>query len=108
MNNTTHIFRTLGLHPLTAVGMIAVDGMLFAAEAGTLSALWPVSVAVAAALTIPCILVQRYGYKDPWGLAVGKGMMVGVLTAIPTPLPSVISFTGGALGTASMLLSGGK
>lgn len=108
MNNPAHIFHTLGLHPLVAFGMIAVDLMLFAAEGATFEGSWPVSVAVGIALTIPCILIQRHGYKDPWGLAVGKGMMVGLLTAIPTPLPSVITLTGGVFGTASMLLGEGK
>ncbi len=108
INTAMHTFRTVGLHPLTAFGMIVVDWMLFAAEGATLNAAWPVSIGVAIALTVPCILLQRYGYKDSWGLAIGKGMIVGVLTAIPTPLPSVVSLTGGALGTTSMLLGDGK
>jgi hypothetical protein len=108
VNKATHILHSLGLHPLTAFGMIAVDLMLFAAEGGTLGTSWLISVAVGVALSIPCILIQRHGYKDTWGLAVGKGIMVGVLTAIPTPLPSIISLAGGVIGTTSMLLGSGK
>jgi hypothetical protein len=44
--------------------------------------------------------------KEPWGLAIGKGMIIGVLTAIPTPLPSILTFGGGVLGAAALL--GGK
>ncbi len=96
-----------GLHPLVGFGMFAVDWMLFVSEAATLEATWVLSVAVAAAVTIPCILIQKYGLKEEWGLAVGKGLMVGVLTAIPTALPSVFTFAGAAMGTVA-LLSGNK
>lgn len=97
-----------GLHPLVAFGMIGVDMMLFGAEGMTVGISWPISVGVAAVLTVPCILIQKYGMKEPWGLAVGKGLMVGVLTAIPTPLPSSVSLIGGGMGTVAVLTSGGK
>ncbi|MBN1582436.1 MAG: hypothetical protein JXA89_17140 [Anaerolineae bacterium] len=97
----------LGLHPLVGFGMFAVDWMLFGAESGTLAMSWPISIGVAAALTIPSILIQKYGFKDDWGLAVGKGLMVGVLTAIPTALPSIVPLAGGMMGAVA-LLSGNK
>ncbi len=43
--------------------------------------------------------------KEKWGLAIGKGLIVGVLTAIPTPLPAAIPFIGGTLGTVALLSS---
>lgn len=98
--------RLVGLHPLSAFAMVAVDWMLFGGEATTLAVSWPVSVAVAFFLAIPCILVQRFAMKDHWGLAIGKGMIIGVLTAIPTSLPSILTFGGGVLGAAALI--GGK
>ncbi len=97
-----------GLHPLVAFGMIAVDMMLFGAEGVTVGVSWPISVAVGAVLTVPCILIQKYGMKEHWGLAIGKGMLIGVLTAIPTPIPSVFSLVGGGLGTAALLSGASK
>jgi len=92
--------RQLGLHPLVAFAMVCVDIMLTAADVATVAT---VSVLVAVVLTVPCVLLQRYAYKESWGAAVGKGMIVGILTAIPTPLPSIVTGTGGVLGLVGLL-----
>jgi hypothetical protein len=106
--NTLQKFsKFFGLHPLVGFGMFATDLMLFGVEVGTFEIGWLVSVPVAAFLTIPCVLIQKYSYKDDWGSAIGKGMLVGVLTAIPTALPSAIPFIGGVLGTVNLLSPGG-
>jgi hypothetical protein len=80
--------------------MVVVDLMLTAADLITAAT---VSVVVAIILTIPCILLQRYAYKDEWGVAVGKGFIVGILTAIPTPLPAIVTGLGGIAGTIGLL-----
>ena len=98
MSKFQQFCKTMGLHPLVGFGMLLVDWMLFAAEGSTLGAGWIVSLGIAIALTIPCILIQRYGFKDEWGLAIGKGLLIGCLTAIPTPLPSFVPLIGGGLG----------
>lgn len=103
MSKYLQLCKMMGLHPLVGFGMFAVDSMLFTGEAGTLGASWVVSIGVAIALTIPSVLIQKYGFKEEWGLAIGKGIMIGCLTAIPTSLPSVVSFVGGALGTMALL-----
>ncbi len=108
MTKIQQLCALLGLHPLVAFGMIAVDMMLFGGESVTVGISWPISVAVGAVLTVPCILIQKYGMKEHWGLAIGKGMLIGVLTAIPTPIPSALSLVGGGLGTAALLGSGSK
>lgn len=94
------VLRQLGLHPLVAFAMVVVDLMLTAADLFTAAT---VSVLVAVILTIPCILLQRYAYKDEWGIAVGKGLIVGILTAIPTPLPAIVTGMGGVAGTIGLL-----
>lgn len=96
--------QVFGLHPLVGFGIVAVDWMLFGAEAGTAGISWLVSVAVAAGLTVPCVLIQKFGFKETWGLALGKGLIIGVLTAIPTAIPSFVSLAGGGMGTARLLL----
>ncbi len=93
MKSTLH---KLGLHPLVAFVMIAVDWMLFGADITGVG--WGISCAVAIALTLPVILAQKYAYKDNWGTAIAKGFIVCIITAIPTALPSVITGISGILG----------
>ena len=95
-----------GLHPFVGFGMFAVDLMLFGSETASLGISWPISVAVAIALTITSVLYQKHATSDKWGLAIAKGLMVGILTAIPTPLPSIFTLGGGVLGTVALLTDG--
>jgi len=95
-----------GLHPLVALAMICVDTMLFGSDilaVFTEGATLAISIAVAAILTIPCILLQKYAYKDNWGAAIGKGLIVGILTAIPTSLPSIVTGGSGVLGIVGLV-----
>lgn len=104
MKPLTSFCQTFGLHPFVGFGMFTVDWMLFGGEAATLGVSWVISVPVGLALTIPSILLQKHSFGDSWGTAIGKGMMVGILTAIPLPLPSLVTFTGGALGVGKLML----
>jgi hypothetical protein len=92
------ICRVMGLHPLVGFGMFAVDWMMFGGTVATTGVGWCVTMPVALFLSIPSALLQRHAFRDAWGIAVAKGMMVGVLTAIPTPLPSIAPLAGGVLG----------
>lgn len=103
MNKFLQFCQMMGLHPLVGFGMFAIDWMLFAAEGGTLGASWFISIGIAIVFTIPIILIQKYGLKEEWGLAIGKGLLIGCVTSIPTALPSVIPLVGGALGTVTLL-----
>jgi len=103
MNKFIQFCQLFGFHPLVAFGMLAVDWMLFGQESVTLGITWPISIAVAAALAIPCALIQKFGMIDQWGLAIGKAAIVGILTAIPTPLPSTATFIAGTLGTVALI-----
>jgi hypothetical protein len=67
---------------------------------------WPISIPIGIATTIICVLIQKNAMREQWGLAVGKGLFVGLLTAIPTPLPSFITAIGGVLGTVTLLSDG--
>ena len=102
------VCQLLGLHPFVGFGMFAVDWMLFGVETGSIGGSWIVSIAAAVLLTIPSILIQKSNFKDDWFGAFGKGMMVGVLTAIPTALPSVGTAIFTAIGIGKYLLPGGK
>ena len=104
MNAIRALSQFCGLHPLVGFGMFAVDWMLFGEEAVTLSAGWAISVPIALVLAVASIFIQKYAFKDEWGGAIGKSLVVGLLTAIPTAIPSIVMFGRGAIGTVKMLL----
>ena len=93
----------VGIHPLAALGVIAVDSMLFGGNVLTGGIAWLVSVPVGVALGVAVGLIQHRGALDDLGLATGKGVMIAVLTAIPTPLPSLIVAGAGTAGAVTML-----
>ena len=101
MNKFTQFCQMTGLHPLVAVLMITLDIMLFAS--GGLVISWPISIPIGIAATIICVLIQKNAMRDQWGLAIGKGLLVGLLTAIPTGLPSFFTAIGGVVGTVALI-----
>jgi hypothetical protein len=92
------LLHKIGLHPMTALAVVCVDFMLFGPDATGVG--WFISIIVAATLTIPCIVVQKFCYKDTWLRAIAKGLFIGVITAIPSPLPAFITGGAGLLGAA--------
>lgn len=77
-----------GLHPMAAGGMICLDWMLFTGlELPSGFLLTFVSFFVGMAFAVPVALLQRYTSKDDWGTAIAKAFTVGILTAVPSPLP---------------------
>lgn len=114
------VLQKFGIHPLVAFTMVCIDTMLFLptevmATAGapitegfTLVVSELILVLIAIFLTIPAVLLQKYHYKDCWGVALGKGFIVGLLTAIPTPLPSLMTGALGVIGATKMLSSKSK
>src|SRR6476660_475778 len=81
--------QTFGLHPLTALGLIAIDWMLFGEEVATAGVGWVISLPVGAVLALVTFLIQKDSYRDATRQAIGKGLLGGLLTAIPAPLSSL-------------------
>lgn len=104
MKTTDSVSQTFGLHPLVGFSLFAVDSALFASEVLTLEATWALTIPIGLALMIPAILLQKRLYGDSWKAAISKGFIVGVLTAIPLPIASVMTFAGGLLGAGKSLL----
>ena len=97
------VFIRLGLDPLAALGAVLVDLMLFGGTLATGGVGWVASIPVGFALGIAVVLLQHRGpSRDNLGLAVGKGILIALLTAIPTPLPSVGTAGLGILGTIGL------
>jgi hypothetical protein len=88
--------RILGIHPLAALAFIAIDMMLFAPDVTVIG--WTISLSVGLALVVPCAILQHYVCKDSWLLSIAKGLILGILTAIPTPLPAFITGGSGICG----------
>ena len=71
------MLTTVRIHPLAAVGVVAVDSMLFGGTVVTGGVGWAASVPVGIALGVAVGLIQRRGWpQDDLGLAVGKGVMI--------------------------------
>ncbi len=96
------LLQNFGLHPFVAFAMVIVDIMLFGTDITGVG--WFISVPIALFLAAPCILIQKYSYNDNWGTSVAKGFIVGIITAIPSPLPAVITGGSGMLGAVKLML----
>ena len=98
------VFIRLGIHPLAALAVVLVDLMLFSGTVITLGVGWGISILVGIMLGIAVVLLQHRGpSRDDLGLAAGKGIVVALLTAIPTPLPSVVTAGLGTMGAVALL-----
>jgi len=94
--------ETLGIHPLNATILVALDVMLFGGEMASGFLLTVLSVLVSFALVLPTMLVQRYAYKDGWILAFAKSLLLALLMAIPTAIPSAITAALGVTGAIAL------
>jgi hypothetical protein len=90
--------QLLGLDPRIAFLTFIVDMMLFGGEIATLGASIVVSIPVGIALGIIAYRAQMRWYGDDRESAVIKGMILGLLTAIPTALPAIIYVPSGIIG----------
>jgi hypothetical protein len=93
--------QTIGLDPLVAFAVVAIDFMLFGPDVTGVG--WIISCIVGLLLIVPCSMVQHFSFGDKWPAAFAKGIIVGILTAIPTQLPSVVTFSVGVAGLLSQI-----
>ncbi len=78
------------IHPLSAVLLIAVDGLWSLADWAALA--WGLTVPVSfLAVCIPAFLVQRHVHGDPGGRSLAIGSLLGVLAAVPTPVAGTVA-----------------
>ena len=90
--------QIFGIHPAVASLTVIVDLMLFGGEVATMGAILPVSIGAGAVLGVISYLAQRKWYGDDKDSAVIKALVLGFLTAIPTPLPAILSLPSGIVG----------
>jgi len=97
--------QLFGLDPRIAFLMFIVDMMLFGGEVLTFGLLIPVAMVAGAVLGFITYRAQRRWFGDDHDAALIKGAIVGLLTAIPTPLPAVVYVPSGILGLIHMARS---
>ncbi len=90
--------QMFGIHPALASLALIVDLMLFGGEIATMGAILPISIGAGAVLAGIAYLTQRKWYGDDKDSAAIKALMLGLLTAIPTPLPAILSIPSGIVG----------
>jgi hypothetical protein len=90
--------QVFGLDPRVAFLTLIVDMMLNAGDLATMGLLLPVSIGAGIVLGIIVYRAQINWYGDDRESARIKALVLGLLTAIPTPLPELLYIPAGLLG----------
>jgi hypothetical protein len=96
--HTRGFIQLFGLDPRIAFLMFIVDMMLFGGNVITFGLLLPISVVAGLVLGFLTYRAQLKWYGDDRESALIKSVAVGLLTAIPTPLPAIFYVPSGVLG----------
>jgi hypothetical protein len=92
--------RRSPLHPLAALSIIGLDGIFGTVEILDPLALIFTCVGVGALGFVSTTLVQRNLAKEDWGVAITKGVVMGILAGIPYPI------AGTAVGVPLLIWAG--
>ncbi|TXI24144.1 MAG: hypothetical protein E6Q61_05425 [Nitrosomonas sp.] len=87
-----------GIHPFIAFFTLCIDHMIFAGEAATFGMSLPLSLVVSSAVGYATYKGQQAWYGDSADSAKTKAIVLGILTFVPTPLPSYAYISLGFLG----------
>jgi hypothetical protein len=105
-NRSRGFIQLFGLDPRVAFLTFIVDLMLFGGNVLTFGLLIPVSIIVGVVLGFVTYRAQIRWYGDDKESALIKGVIIGLLTAIPTPLPAVLYVPSGLLGLIHSVRNG--
>jgi len=90
--------QTFGIHPAVASLFFIVDWMICGADWLSGMALLPVSLVAGGVLGYIAFLAQQKWYGDDRESAKIKALILAFLTAIPLPLPAILSVPAGFVG----------
>jgi len=90
--------QVFGLDPRVALLTFVVDTMLFGGTVLSFGLLVPVAALAGIVLGVIAYRAQMRWYGDDRESALIKGAIIGLLTAIPTPLPALIFLPSAILG----------
>lgn len=99
--------QLFGLDPRIAFLTFIIDLMIFGGVTLTLGLLIPIALIAGIVLGFITYRAQIKWYGDDREAALIKGLIVGLLTAIPTPLPAILYVPSGILGLIHMLRRNG-
>ncbi len=90
--------QTFGLHPPIAFLTLILNAMLFGGEIVTMGAILPISIASGIVLAFITFLAQRKYFGDDDQGALIKALILGLVTAVPAPLPALLYVPSGIVG----------
>ena len=90
--------QIFGLDPRVAFLTLVVDMMLNAGDLASMGLLLPLSVAAGVVLAYVVYRAQINWYGDDKESARIKALVLGLLTAIPTPIPEILYIPAGIVG----------
>jgi hypothetical protein len=90
--------QVFGLDPRVALLTFLVDSMLFGGTVLSFGLLVPVAALAGVVLGVIAYRAQMRWYGDDREAALIKGAIIGLLTAIPTPLPALVYIPSAILG----------
>ncbi|MEG0334649.1 MAG: hypothetical protein RR419_08545, partial [Akkermansia sp.] len=91
------LLQRLGIAPGLLALVIIADCLLFSGEAASLGASLILSIPAGMVIAVIATIWQKRLYHDTIFRAILKGLTLGVLTAIPTPLGSIVAIFGAVL-----------
>jgi len=103
-----HFGQMFGLDPRVTLLTLVVDAMLFGGTVATAGAGAILSIPAGIAVGMIAYKAQRHWYGDDRESAMIKGLIVGLLTAIPTSLPGLLTIPSGLVGLLHLLPRGRK
>jgi len=92
------VAQIYGLDPRVAFLTLIVDLMLNAGDIASMGLLVPFSIAAGVVVAYITYKAQMNWYGDDHESAKIKAIILGLLTAIPTPLPAILYIPSGILG----------
>lgn len=98
--------RLIGIHPLLAVLMIIVDAAIFGTNMATLGSIIWITAPAGVIIGVLTSYIQVREGGDPWLIAIVKGLILGLLTLIPTPLGTIFANLGWAIPGLIAVLGG--
>lgn len=100
------LLQYLGLDFRVAALTLLVDEMVFGMTLASFGTLYLVEVMAGVVLGIIAYKIQRHWYGDGHESALIKGLIIGLLTAIPTPLSTLaVAGPAGVLGLLHQLFA---
>jgi hypothetical protein len=100
---TQVLAQWFGLHLAAAILTVLVDLMVSGIDTASFELLLPLGVVIAGVLGYIVFQIQIHWYGDSRSSALIKGMIIGLLTAIPAPLSPLIAVPTGVIGLAKLM-----